>query len=145
MLILQDVGVYDQRLAGSRGAPESELVELRQDIPSRIEQGHLVRVRLVLVVPLDLLVYRGEQCGRIVEVAVEIYFREQQRQVLKILPDNRALAARQSPLVQALRVPDDILIVFQKQVVRQRLQLFGLVDQRRMETMDIVLVETVCR
>ena len=64
-------------------------------------------------------VERREQRLRVAEVAVEVDLGEEQRQVLEVLPDDRLLAARDAPLVQPLRVLDDVLVVLEQQLGRQ--------------------------
>ena len=46
---------------------------------------------------------------------------KEKRQVLEVLPDDRLLAAADPPLVQSLRVLDDVLVVLQQQLRRQPL------------------------
>ena len=40
---------------------------------------------------------------------------------------------------------DDVLVVFEQQVIRQFGQLLGLVDQRCVETVDVVLIKAFGR
>jgi hypothetical protein len=77
----------------------------------------------------------------VAEIAIEVDFREQQRQVLEVLPDDRLLAARDPALVEPLRVLDDVLVVLQQQLGRQLRQIEQLGGERVMEAMDVVLVQ----
>ena len=119
VLVLKDVGVHQQRLAAAGGAPVGELVELRPGLGRLVEGRDLVGLRLVRVVGGDLRVQRREQRLRVAEVAVEVDLGEEQRQVLEVLPDDRLFAARDAPIVQPLRVLDDVLVVFEQQLGRQ--------------------------
>ena len=88
-----------------------------------------------------LLVQRLAKLIRIAEVPVEIDLGEEQRQVLEILPDDRLLAARDPPLVQPLRVLDDVLVVLQQQLGGQLRQVEQLGRERVVEVVDVVFVQ----
>src|SRR5665254_14456 len=75
------------------------------------------------------------------EIAVEVDLGEEQGQVLEVLPDDRLLAAREAPLVQPLRVPDDVLVVFEQQLCGQLRQVEEMRRERVVEVVDVVLVE----
>ncbi len=113
VLVLEDVGVHQERLAAAGGAPVGQLVELRPGISATVEGHDLVGLWLVRVINGHLRVQRREQCLGIAEVAVEVDLGEEQGQVLEILPDDRLLASRNPPLVQPLCVLDDVLVVLQ--------------------------------
>ena len=141
VLVLEDVGVHQQRLAAAGGAPVGELVELRPGLGGLVEGRDLVGLGLVRVVGGHLRVQRREQRLGIAEVAVEVDLGEEQRQVLEVLPDDRLLAARDAPLVQPLRVPDDVLVVFEQQLGGQLRQVEELRRERVVEVVDVVLVQ----
>ena len=141
VLVLEDVGVHQQRLAAAGRHPEGELVELRPGLGRLVERRDLVGLGLVGVVDGDLRVQRREQRLGVAEVAVEVDLGEEQRQVLEVLPDDRLLAARDAPLVQPLRVLDDVLVVLEQQLGRQLRQVEELGRERVVEVMDVVLVQ----
>ena len=97
---------------------KASLLSCGQASACLVERRDLVGLGLVGVVGRDLRVQRREQRLRVAEVAVEIDLGEEQRQVLEVLPDDRLLAARDAPLVQPQRVPDDVLVVLQQQLGR---------------------------
>ena len=140
VLVLEDIGVHQQRLAAAGSHPESELVELRPDLSSFIERGDLVSLGLVRVVGGHLHVQLHEQCLRIAEVAVQVNLGEEQSQVLKILPNDRLLAVGDPPFVQLLRVPDNVLIILQQQLGGQLRQVEVMRRECVVEAVDVVLV-----
>ena len=112
--VLQDVRVHQQRLAAAGGHPEGELVELRPGLGGFVERRDPVTLGLALVAGGHLLVQIPEQRLGIAEVAVEVDLAEEQGQILEVLPDDRLIAAGYPPVVQPLRVLDDVLIIFQQ-------------------------------
>src|SRR5208337_3011599 len=82
-----------------------------------------------------------EQSLGFAEVAVQVDFGEEQRQVLEILPDDRVIAARDAALVQPLSVPDNVLVVLQQQLGGQLRQVEELRRESVMETVDVVLIQ----
>ena len=82
-----------------------------------------------------------QQSLRVTEVAVEVDLGEEQRQILKVLPDDRFLAARDAPLVQTLGVLDDVLVVFEQQLRGQLREIEELCRERVVEMVDVVLVQ----
>ena len=141
VLVLEDVGVHQQRLAAAGGAPVGQLVELRPGLGGLVEGRNLVGLGLVRVVGGHLRVQRREQRLGIAEVAVEVDLGEEQGQVLEVLPDDRLLAARDAPFVQPLRVLDDVLVVLQQQLGGQLRQVEELRRERVVEVVDVVLVQ----
>ena len=139
--VLQDVDVHQQRLAAAGGHPEGELVELRPGLGRFVERGDPVGLGLAFVAGGHLLVQIPEQRLGITEVAVEIDLAEEQRQVLEVLPDDRLVAAGDPPLVQPLRVLDDVLVVFEQQLSGQLRQVEQLCRERVVEVVDVVLVQ----
>ena len=75
------------------------------------------------------------------KVAVEVNLGEEQRQILEIFPDDRLFAARDAPVVQALGVLDDVLVVFEQQLRGQLRQVEELRRERVVEMVDVVLVQ----
>ena len=142
VLELQDVGVHHQGLATARGHPEGQLVQLLPGLACRIQGCDLVRLGLVHVPGCHLLVQPCQQGLRIPEVPVEIDLGEQQGQVLEVLPHHGLVAARKAPLVEPLRVPDDVLVVLQQQFCRQLRQVEELRRQGMVEAVGVVLVQT---
>ena len=61
VLVLEDVGVHQQRLAAAGGAPVGQLVELRPGLGGLVEGRDLVGLGLVRVVGGHLRVQRREQ------------------------------------------------------------------------------------
>ena len=120
---------------------KASLLSCGQASASSSKRRDLVGLGLVGVVGGDLRVQRREQRLGIAEVAVEVDFGEEQRQVLEVLPDDRLLAARDAPLVQPLRVLDDVLVVLEQQLGRQLRQVEELRGERVVEVMDVVLVQ----
>jgi hypothetical protein len=49
---------------------------------------------------------------------------------------------RETPLVQPLRVPDDVLVVFEQQLCWQLRQIEELRRQCMVKVVDVVLIET---
>src|SRR5690606_8013864 len=90
---------------------------------------------------------RLPQAGGVAEVAVEVDLREQQRQVLEVLPDDRLFAPGDAPVVEALRERNDGLVVFQQLLVRQlRPVLRGQVQaQGVVEAVDVVRIQSFQR
>ena len=85
------------------------------------------------------------QARGVAEVTIQEDIGKQQRQILKILPDDRLLAAGDPSLVQLMRVPHDVLVVFQQQFGRRFRQVEQLGSQRVMEAVDVVLVQALQR
>src|SRR5690606_7463712 len=92
-------------------------------------------------------VERLPQAGGVAEVAVEVNFREQQRQVLEVLPDDRFFAPGDAPVVEVLRDRNDGLVVLQQLLVRQlRPVLRGQVQaQGVVEAVDVVRIQSFQR
>src|SRR5690606_34805595 len=74
-------------------------------------------------------------------------FREQQRQVLEVLPDDRFFAPGDAPVVEVLRDRNDGLVVLQQLLVRQlRPVLRGQVQaQGVVEAVDVVRIQSFQR
>src|SRR5690606_16388587 len=96
-------------------------------------------------VGLDLAIQRGEQRCRIPKVPVEIDLREQQGQVLEVLPDNRLFAAHYPALVEAQGVPHDVLVVFEKKFCRELREIEQLRCQRMVKPVNVVLIKPLER
>ncbi len=121
--VLENVRVQEQGLAAARGLPEG-------DFPQVVRRPRLELILWVLLrVPrLEEGVHVGQQSGGIAEPAVEIDLREEERDVLEILPPD-GLAATLPVVVQCLRVADDVLVISQQRRVRQVRALHGDVYQ----------------
>ena len=115
-LVLQDVGVHQQRLAAARRAPIGDLVDLPPSLGIPLEGRDVVALRLVRIADSQLGVDRRQQRLGIAEVSVEIDLGEQQGQILEIFPHDRRLATRDPALVQPQCVLHDVLVVFEKQL-----------------------------
>src|SRR5690606_7968339 len=92
-------------------------------------------------------VERLPQAGGVAEVAVEVDLREQQRQVLEVLPGDRLFAPGDATVVEVLRDRNDGLVVLQQLLVRQlrpvlrgKMQAKGVV-----ESVDVVRVQSLQR
>src|SRR5690606_29431920 len=103
--------------------PEGKLVELWPGFHRFIKRRDFIRVWFVGVVSLDLLVYLSTQLFGISEIAVQVDFSKQKRQVLEILPDDRFVTSRDPPLVKLLGMPHYVLVVLQQQFSRQFCQI----------------------
>ena len=126
--------------------PEGELVELRPGLGRFVEAARSGRPRACRRCRRRSAAFSAvEQRLRVAEVAVEVDLGEEQRQVLEVLPDDRLFAARDAPLVQPQRVPDDVLVVLQQQLGRQLRQVEELRRERVVEAMDVVLVQPLQR
>ena len=95
----------------------------------------------------DVLVHRLQQFPRAVEVPVQVDLREEQREVLEVLPRDRTQAPRDASLVEAPGHRRDRLVVRQEHIVRQarsapRRQVHA---QRLVEAVDVVLVQPLKR
>ena len=141
VLVLQDIGMHQQRLAAAGGHPEGELVELRPGLGGFVERGDLVGLGLACVVGGHLRVQGGEQGLGIAEVAVQVDLAEEEGQVLEVLPDDRFFAPGDPPFVQPLGMLDDVLVVLQKQFGGQLRQVEMLGRERVVEAVDVVLVQ----
>ena len=98
-LILQNVDVHQQRLPAAGRHPEGELVELWPSLHRLVERRDPVSLGLVRIVGVHLLIQLHKQRIGVAKVAVQIDLGEEQGQVLEILPDDRVLAASNTPFV----------------------------------------------
>lgn len=108
--------MHHQRLAAAGSHPVGELVELRPSFPFRIKRWEPVALRFALVPDNNPFVQGRKQPLRVAEISIKVDFGEEEGQILEVLPDNRCLSARNSPLVETLCVLDDILIVFEQEL-----------------------------
>jgi len=60
---------------------------------------------------------------------------------LEVLPNDRFLSDRDSPVIQALGVLDYVLVVFKQKLGRQVCQVEELRSERMMEMMDVILIQ----
>ena len=143
-LVLEDVGMHEQRLAAAGGHPEGDLVELEARVLGLLQCRDPVRFRERLVQRRNARVERLPQAGGVAEVAVEVDFREQQRQVLEVLPGDRLLTPGDAPVVEVLRDRNDGLVVLQQLLVRQlRPVLRGQVQAKGVvEAVDVVRIQS---
>ena len=145
MVILQNIDVHQERLATAGSAPAGQLVELRPCLKSCVKRGNPVSIRLVAVVKEHLRIQRHEQRFGVMKITVKIDFSEEQGEILKILPDNRLLATRDTPLVQPLRMANNILVVLQQQFSRKLIYIKMLRGQRMVKMVDIMLIKPLLR
>src|SRR5690606_29914870 len=100
--------------AAAGGHPERDLVELEARVLGLLQCRDPVRFRERLVQRCNARVECLSQAGGVAEVAVEVDLREQQRQVLEVLPDDRFFAPGDAPVVEVLRDRNDGLVVLQQ-------------------------------
>ena len=114
VLVLEDVGVHDERFAGTRRHPVGKLVELRPGFGRCVERREAVGNLFAGVVFRDPDIDRGHEIGGPMEIPVEIDFREQKGEILKVFPDDRVFDAEKAGFVQPLGVANDVLVVVEQ-------------------------------
>ena len=136
--------MHDERFASTRRHPVGKLVELRPGFSCCVERREAVGRLFAGVVFLDPGIDRSHQIARPIEIPVEIDFREQEGEILKVFPDDRVFAAEKAGFVQPLGVADDVLVVVEQLRGGEPCAKRGAVENDRLvELVDVVGIESL--
>ena len=111
MAILQHIYMHEQCLARTSGRPESHLVQ----VGLREIRHAVIGLRIGIETQLEIRVYVGKQLLPVAEIFVEIYFREQQAEVLEIFPLDLSFAL----LADRFGMTIDVLVIGQQHLFGQ--------------------------
>ena len=97
--VLQNVRVHQERLAAAGSHPEGDLVELRPSLGAFVQRLDTVGLVLAFVECGYLLVQGSKKSRWVAKIAVQVDLGKEQRQVLKVFPDDWGIAASNAPVI----------------------------------------------